>query len=202
MRRAFLVLTACMALGACDASGDLSGEGFSASLGLVQPAPDEFVVLPRRPLRMPGDIALAEPRPGAPSLVDPDPFADARAALGRTRGTGGPSGGPGGVAPADGGALGAAPVTVPVQRGASPVEQALIAAAGAGEADPDIRDALDADREAAIASSPYALDSFFGLNLNPALAGDPLDKDDLDAEAARLEAEGYNVPARPSDTEE
>jgi hypothetical protein len=55
--------------------------------------PDEFAVLPTAPLEIPEDLAsLPEPTPGAPNRVDPNPEADAIAALGgnaaRARGAG------------------------------------------------------------------------------------------------------------------
>jgi len=51
--------------------------------------PDEFAVLPGKPLEMPQDFAeLPPPQPGAPNRTDPTPQADAIAALG-----GNPAGG-------------------------------------------------------------------------------------------------------------
>ncbi|SIS66656.1 DUF3035 domain-containing protein [Phaeovulum vinaykumarii] len=45
--------------------------------------PDEFGILPTKPLQMPEDLtALPEPTPGGTSLADPTPEADAVAALG------------------------------------------------------------------------------------------------------------------------
>lgn len=45
--------------------------------------PDEFGILPTKPLQMPQDLAsLPEPVPGGASLTDPTPHADAIAALG------------------------------------------------------------------------------------------------------------------------
>ncbi len=46
-------------------------------------SPDEFGVLPTKPLQMPTDLAaLPEPTPGGRNLVDPTPMEDAVAALG------------------------------------------------------------------------------------------------------------------------
>lgn len=46
-------------------------------------SPDEFMVLPNKPLEMPEDLSqLPQPTPGAPSRTDPTPEADAIAALG------------------------------------------------------------------------------------------------------------------------
>ncbi|MFN0116072.1 MAG: DUF3035 domain-containing protein [Paracoccaceae bacterium] len=45
--------------------------------------PDEFAILPTKPLQLPEDIAaLPEPTPGEANLTDPTPEADAVAALG------------------------------------------------------------------------------------------------------------------------
>ena len=45
--------------------------------------PDEFGILPTKPLEMPKDLAvLPEPTPGGVNLVDPNPMGDAIAALG------------------------------------------------------------------------------------------------------------------------
>ncbi len=45
--------------------------------------PDEFAVLPTKPLEIPEDVAaLPPPTPGAPNRADPTPEADAIAALG------------------------------------------------------------------------------------------------------------------------
>jgi hypothetical protein len=47
--------------------------------------PDEFSILPPKPLSMPTDLAaLPEPTPGGGNLTDPTPNADAVAALGGT----------------------------------------------------------------------------------------------------------------------
>lgn len=45
--------------------------------------PDEFAILPTKPLQIPEDVTvLPEPDLGGPNLVDPKPFHDAVAALG------------------------------------------------------------------------------------------------------------------------
>lgn len=52
--------------------------------------PDEFAILPTKPLEMPKDFAaLPEPQPGARNLVDPAPLDDAVIALGGRPGAGG-----------------------------------------------------------------------------------------------------------------
>lgn len=44
--------------------------------------PDEFSVLPQRPLEVPAELTLPEPTPGGANLTDPTPVADGVAALG------------------------------------------------------------------------------------------------------------------------
>ncbi|MGB8621497.1 MAG: DUF3035 domain-containing protein, partial [Paracoccaceae bacterium] len=45
--------------------------------------PDEFAILPNKPIEMPQDMAaLPDPTPGGANRVDPTPEADAVAALG------------------------------------------------------------------------------------------------------------------------
>ncbi|MBC2836175.1 DUF3035 domain-containing protein [Paragemmobacter straminiformis] len=61
--------------------------------------PDEFAVLPPKPLSLPEDLtALPEPTPGGANLTDPTPEADAIAALGgNLRAAGGIPAGDGGL---------------------------------------------------------------------------------------------------------
>ncbi|MDR5652589.1 DUF3035 domain-containing protein [Ruixingdingia sedimenti] len=55
--------------------------------------PDEFAILPPKPLQMPPDFtALPEPTPGGGNLTDRDPMADAMVALGGKPGAGGNDG--------------------------------------------------------------------------------------------------------------
>lgn len=72
-----LAMTAALALTGCSTSGQLmtlqsSGDG-----------PDEFGIVPTRPLQMPADLAqLPPPTPGGTNITDPVPRADAVASLG------------------------------------------------------------------------------------------------------------------------
>ncbi|WP_170479452.1 DUF3035 domain-containing protein [Ruegeria arenilitoris] len=73
---AIIVLTLAAAVAACSKSGlrDLQPPG---------PGPDEFSVLPVKPLTQPQDYAfLPAPTPGGANLTDPTPKADAVVALG------------------------------------------------------------------------------------------------------------------------
>jgi hypothetical protein len=80
MRRT-IILGVVLALGAC-AQGQPDLINFRAS----NEGPDEFSVLPTRPLvleGLPATVAsLPAPTPGGPNLTDPTPVADAYAALG------------------------------------------------------------------------------------------------------------------------
>jgi Protein of unknown function (DUF3035) len=90
------LLAAVLALGGC-AEGGLAGSLRAAG---VAGTPDEFMVLPTRPLEMPANLAaLPPPTPGRPNRVDYQPLGEAIAGL---------SGRPGAPGNADGGALVAA----------------------------------------------------------------------------------------------
>ena len=89
-------------------------------LGPLTP-PDEFAVVTKAPLVLPPDFGLRPPNPGAPRPTAPQP-ADAAAAL---------FAGGGGEAAA----------------GQTPGENALLAAAGAAAADPDIRATIQLEAE-------------------------------------------------------
>ncbi|MBL3569559.1 pyruvate/2-oxoglutarate dehydrogenase complex, dihydrolipoamide acyltransferase (E2) component [Rhodovulum sulfidophilum] len=90
-----LVLGAAMAAAL---SGCSRGDDYQPKLMHLRGAergPDEFSVVPNKPLEMPQDVAsLPAPTPGGANLVDPTPEADAIAALGgnAARGTGGDPG--------------------------------------------------------------------------------------------------------------
>ncbi|MCF3974201.1 DUF3035 domain-containing protein [Paracoccus salsus] len=85
-----------------------------------QNSPDEFAILPTKPLSMPPDLAvLPTPTPGGSNITDPTPRADAVAALG---------GNPARLA----------------DQGIAASDQALVAHASRRGADPDIRATLAA----------------------------------------------------------
>ncbi len=69
-----------LALAACGTIGNPM-----EALGARIPPPDEFQVIARKPLMMPATASLPEPRPGAPSPLDPNPHLDAQQALLGTR---------------------------------------------------------------------------------------------------------------------
>lgn len=73
-------LVALVALSACARGGD---EPRLMNFGRGADGPDEFAIVPTRPLEMPGDMAsLPPPSPGGINRADPQPRADAVAALG------------------------------------------------------------------------------------------------------------------------
>lgn len=133
-------------------------------------APDEFQVIARKPLRMPMSAALPEPRPGAPSPLDPTPQRDAAVAL-----------------------LG--PDFRPVATVPSGGEQALLAAANAAAADPTIRQTLAADDRSA--SEEYRLPTIWELF---GFGGEAAPEDAIDpaAEARRLQSQGIPAPVDPN----
>lgn len=79
MIRGTCVVLAVLALGACSREDpQLLNLGRDAG-----PGPDEFAVLPNDPIEIPTDLSsLPAPTPGGPNRTDPDPQADAIAALG------------------------------------------------------------------------------------------------------------------------
>ena len=95
--------------------------------------PDEFAILPTKPLQMPADFAtLPEPQPGAANLVDPHPLDDAVLALGG-------------------------------RPGAGTTDGALVAAAGRNGTTPGIREQLAAeDAEFRSRQKPKLLERLFG----------------------------------------
>ncbi|MGO4852017.1 DUF3035 domain-containing protein [Phaeovulum sp. W22_SRMD_FR3] len=71
---------ALLALTACGGGDKVPKLMFLHSSGS---GPDEFSILPTKPLQMPPDLAaLPEPTPGGSNITDPTPVADAVAALG------------------------------------------------------------------------------------------------------------------------
>jgi len=103
-------------------------EGVREQFGLTKQAPDEFRVQARAPLSMPPDINLRPPQEGATRPQEGTTQDQARRAVFRA---GDPAGGP---------ANGTSSMA-----GRSPGERALLAAAGAERADPNIRAVVDSE---------------------------------------------------------
>lgn len=154
-------------LGACTVGSE--GGSFSQQIGLATPPPDEYAVVANRELQIPSTYELRPPSPGAPSLVEARPGEQARAAL---------------FAPAESGAA-----------GPSAGESALLAAAGATQTDPNIRQTVAAEQETYVAENTrFGLTSIAGYKIPG-----PEDEEALDAdeEARRLAEEGVLSPIAP-----
>ncbi len=143
------------------------------ALSAKRDAPDEFQVLARKPLRMPGSLSLPEPRLGEISPLEPDPGTDAVVAL-----------------------LGS-PVS-PVQTGTSSGEQSLLGAANANATQTEIRALLDQDIEQGDANEPYETPTIFELFSSD--EGPPADAINPQSEARRLQTQGVSAaPIDPAD---
>lgn len=71
-----LGMVAALTLAGCGSDKLMSLEGSGSG-------PDEFAIVPTRPLEMPPDLAqLPQPTPGGANITDPTPLADAVGALG------------------------------------------------------------------------------------------------------------------------
>ncbi len=80
MRATSGIIAIALALSACG-GGDAEPQLYN--LRSDTGGPDEFVILPTKPLEMPEDVAsLPDPTPGGINRTDPTPKADAYAALG------------------------------------------------------------------------------------------------------------------------
>lgn len=158
-----LLVLAVLAACARDAEPDLLNFGPNAD------GPDEFLVLPTKPLEMPPDAAaLPPPIPGATNRVDPLPEADAALALGgRPAVLSRPSG-----------------------------DGALVAYAGRGGVDPGIRGDLAADdlayrreNRGRLLERLFGVNRYFGVYRRGEL--------DQHRELERFRAAGVPTPAAP-----
>ena len=157
-----------LALPACDTLGSPL-----EALGARIPPPDEFQVIASKPLVMPVSASLPEPRPGAPSPLDPDPHRDAIEAL---FGTGG------------------SPVVGAIEPSAG--ERALLSSANAA-APSEIRVLLEEERLQEEVAKPYQAPSLSDLMGG---GGEQIDESELldpVAESQRLQREGYVTPVDP-----
>lgn len=163
---ALLVLASLVGCGGGDAEPNL--------LNIRQPrseGPDEFAVLPTKPLQLPGSTALPPPTPGGRNLADPTPEADAAIALG---------GNPGALARPPAG------------------DGALIAYTGRFGRDPQIRaDLAAADLEFRRKNDGRLLERLFNTNVY----FDAYEEMELDQyrELERLRRAGIRTPGVPPD---
>ena len=125
---------------------------FNDELGLTKQPPDEFRVLSRAPLSIPPNYPLAPPAPGTPRPQEGTPTDQARTAVFGTN--------QGGNALTSGGDSG---------------EQAFLNAAGADEADPQIRQVVDAETRSLNAESSSFIDAliFWQDESQPGVVVDP-----------------------------
>lgn len=131
--------------------------GVSRAMGATKVAPDEFRVVTQAPLTLPPDYNLRPPRPGEPRPQELEPDAEARAALfGQDVGV-----------------------------NASAGERTLVNTAGAGAADPNIRDTIDYESQGIVRRNEGFVDRILSFGSAPS-ANAPLDPE---AEARRLEDE-------------
>lgn len=169
--RAFAVLT-CVGLGLA-ACSDADREPRLLNLTGEGPGPDEFGIVPTKPLEAPEDFAaLPEPTPGGVNRTDPTPEADAVAALGGS--------------PAR------------VLEGGGIRDQALVARATRFGVDENIRERLAAaDLEYRRANDGRLLERLFNVNVYfKAYAPFSLDRY---AELERFRRAGIRTPAVPPD---
>ncbi|MGF1445704.1 MAG: DUF3035 domain-containing protein [Pikeienuella sp.] len=140
-----------------------------------RPTPDEFAVITRGELMMPPGLdtsSLPEPSPGLRSPLEPDPQAEAIAALtGREVAASTPRG-------------------VAVSRG----EAALLAAANASAASPEIRAEIARENEALAEAQPYEPPTIFELFSGGGPDVDPDELIDPVAESQRLQEAGVPAP--------
>ena len=120
--------------------------GFRESLGMTKQSPDEFRVVSRAPLTLPPDYNLRPPEPGAPRPQVGTPTQQAERAV---------------FANAQAGSVQQA--NVPRTAG----EQALLQAAGAPEADPNIRLVVDRETKQINAESDRFVDILVFWNTQP-----------------------------------
>jgi hypothetical protein len=132
--------------------------GLSRAIGATKASPDEFRVVTQAPLTLPPDYNLRPPRPGEPRPQELEPDAEARAAL-------------------FGQDIGAS---------ASAGERTLVASAGAGAADPNIRDTIDYESQGVVRRSEGFVNRLLAFGGSGAPAAAPLNAEE---EARRLEDE-------------
>ncbi|MBC7769590.1 MAG: DUF3035 domain-containing protein [Phycisphaerales bacterium] len=128
----------------------------SRAIGASKTAPDEFRVVTQAPLTLPPDYNLRPPRPGEPRPSELQPTDQARAAL----------------------------FGQEVGQAASQGERTLVAAAGAGTADAEIRDTIDFEAQGVVRRNEGFVDRLLAFGGSGAPRAAPLNAED---ESRRLE---------------
>ena len=126
MRRTILLPVTCAAVGAMMLGGCSAFENLG---GGKKVSPDEFKIVSHSPLTMPPNAELRPPRPGEPRPQETSPADQAKEAL----------------SPALAGRTQAKPGGPPAGAPGDASEQSLIAKAGAGGVDPNIRSQVNRD---------------------------------------------------------
>ena len=124
--------------------------GFNEQLGLTKQSPDEFRVVSRAPLTLPPDYALRPPAPGTPRPQEGTPTQQAERAV--FRNAAGPSG---------------LPTQTAINPDLSPGERSLLSAAGAANADPNIRLLVERETNAINEESDRFVDLLVFWNTQP-----------------------------------
>ena len=152
-------------------AGSTSNGSFREQIGLAQRAPDEFLIIARKPIEVPVKFELERPRPGAPSRVEVNPIADAHTVLFQRP-------------------------EPPRLASASDGEQVLLRGADLEEPQTDIRAELGGE-EPEDGERQYGLTSLFGVPIPANVSED--DEEDLDSveEVEALRRQGVPTPAAP-----
>jgi hypothetical protein len=165
----------CLALALAALSGC---SGLRSSLGLDRNPPDEFRVVSRAPLEVPGSFTLPPPSPGTPRPQEPTMTGQAASVV---FGSGLPAGG----------------AAAPAGSGGGSGEAQLLARAGADAAQPDIRSTVNREALAQIEENESWIDTliFWRDPLPPGTVVNP------GAEAQRLrENEALGRPVTEGET--
>ena len=126
------------------------------AVGATKVSPDEFRVVTQAPLTLPPDYNLRPPRPGEPRPQELSPSDEARVAL----------------------------FGEEVGQAASQGERTLVTNAGAGAADPNIRDTIDYEAQGVVRRNEGFVDRLLAFGGSDAPRPAPLNAED---EARRLE---------------
>jgi hypothetical protein len=128
----------------------------SRAIGATKNSPDEFRVVSQAPLTLPPDYNLRPPRPGEPRPQELQPNEEARVAL----------------------------FGESVGQAASPGERSLVTHAGAGAADPNIRDTIDFESQGVVRRNENVVNSLLAFGGSGAQRAAPLNAEE---EARRIE---------------
>lgn len=168
-----VIIAAAIAVGGCEVGSERGS--FSEQLGFSAGAPDEFLIIARKPIEMPPSYDLPRPQPGAASRVDLDPLADAHTSLFNR-----PS--PARLASASTG------------------EQVLLSGANAEGDNSVVRQVLAGD-DPETTDRRYGMSTLFGVAI-PSNFGDPDEIVAPVAETELLRRQGYLTPTAPDGLED